>query len=72
MVPSQMELIDDGLMLRAASAAEQSCWIGALQQYMNEWSEYKQKTLEDKIREKEVDDAIFNEHKCGQERKSTE
>lgn len=56
----KIELVGDGVMLRAASAAEQSCWIGALQQYMDEWNEYKQRTLDDRVREGEEDDRVFN------------
>lgn len=55
----KMELIGDGLMLRAASAAEQSCWIGALQQYMEEWNDYKQRIMNQKVREGEADDMLF-------------
>ena len=48
-------------MLRAASAVEQSCWIGALQQYMEEWSQYRQRTLNERVRESEEDDRVFRE-----------
>ena len=56
-----MEFSGDGLMLRAASAAEQSCWVTALQQYMEEWTEYRQKILDDKIRKDEDDQEYFND-----------
>jgi hypothetical protein len=61
----QMEFSGDGLMLRTASAAEQSCWITALQQYIAEWAEYRQKIMDEKIRKDEQDQEIFNERRSG-------
>ena len=46
-------------MLRAASAAEQSCWVTALHDYMEEWNDYRQKSLNSSIRHREEDRKIF-------------
>jgi hypothetical protein len=42
-------------MLKASSAAEQACWVNALQDYMIEIRKFEQTKLEENVRLRELD-----------------